>query len=201
MIIFIIVINFFIKMDITTYINSYFDLSEQNLEVFKRFFKKQTFNKNEFIANEGDHKVSFSFIESGFVRVYKQTETKEITQWISAEQEIVTDLSALMFNTRCVWNLQAITPVTLYSISFRDYHNLKHHILDWESVEKQLLAKCFLVLEHRVFSFLSMSSEERYAHFVKHKRSYFNRVPHYYIASMLGMTPETLSRLRKKECS
>lgn len=188
-------------MAINTYISSYFDLSEKDLETFSHFFKKETYNKNDLIATVGQHKIAFSFIVSGFVRVFKQTEDKEVTQWVSAEKEIVTDLSALMFNTPCKWNIQAISEVTLYTISYTEYHNLKHVITEWEAFEKQLLAKCFLILEQRVFSFLSMTAEERYIYFIQHRMHLFNHVPHHYIASMLGMTPETLSRIRKKRLS
>jgi hypothetical protein len=68
-------------------------------------------------------------------------------------------------------------------------------------LEKQFIAKCFLVLEDRVFSFLSLSSEERYNLLFESKKELFNQVPLNYIASMLGMTPETLSRIRKRQVS
>ena len=71
----------------------------------------------------------------------------------------------------------------------------------WPMLEKQFIAKCFLVLEDRVFSFLSLSSEERYTLLFESRKELFNQVPLNYIASMLGMTPETLSRIRKKQVS
>jgi CRP-like cAMP-binding protein len=54
------------------------------------------------------------------------------------------------------------------------------------------------MLEDRIFSHLSMSAEDRYQFFFQHNKELFNQVPLQYIASMLGMTPETFSRIRKK---
>lgn len=188
-------------MSLDTFIKTYFSLPDEHLSKLKESFKKEILSKDDFFSIEGKQKISFSYIETGYLRIYKPTIKKEVTQWISSNGELVTDLSALIFGTSCVWNIQAITPVTLYSLSYSDYHKLKEHIPNWEFIEKQFLAKCFLVLEQRVFSFLSMTAEERYYDFIKNKIHLFNEVPHHYIASLLGMTPETLSRIRKKNFS
>lgn len=69
----------------------------------------------------------------------------------------------------------------------------------WHELEKLFIAKCFTILENRIFSHLSMTAEERYNNFSEHNKELFNQVPLQYIASMLGMTPETFSRIRKKQ--
>ncbi|WP_229239031.1 hypothetical protein [Emticicia sp. C21] len=63
------------------------------------------------------------------------------------------------------------------------------------------IAKCFTMLEDRIFSHLSMTAEERYNFFFQNNKELFNQVPLQYIASMLGMTPETFSRIRRKAIS
>jgi CRP-like cAMP-binding protein len=66
-------------------------------------------------------------------------------------------------------------------------------------LEKLFIAKCFAILEDRIFSHLSMTAEERYHFFFGNNKVLFNQVPLQYIASMLGMTPETFSRIRKRQ--
>ena len=68
----------------------------------------------------------------------------------------------------------------------------------WNELEKKFLVNCFTTLEDRIFSHLSMTAEERYHFFFSQNKELFNLVPLQYIASMLGMTPETFSRIRKK---
>lgn len=60
------------------------------------------------------------------------------------------------------------------------------------------MAKCFTMMEDRIFAHLSMTAEERYQLFFEQNKELFQQVPLQYIASMLGMTPETFSRVRKK---
>jgi CRP/FNR family transcriptional regulator, anaerobic regulatory protein len=82
-----------------------------------------------------------------------------------------------------------------------DYKSLPNIIEHWTILEKLFIGKCFTMLEDRVFSFLSMSAEERYLMLLSNHKELIKEVPQQYLASMLGMTPETFSRLRKKTIS
>jgi CRP-like cAMP-binding protein len=86
----------------------------------------------------------------------------------------------------------------LYVIDRTQYRNIKEVIPGWVELEKLFLAKCFTVLEDRIVTHLAMTAEERYQQLLQFNSQLFNEVPLQYLASMLGMTPETLSRLRKK---
>jgi CRP-like cAMP-binding protein len=71
----------------------------------------------------------------------------------------------------------------------------------WNDFEKLFVSKCFVMLENRVFDFISLTAEERYKKLFDTNRELFNQVPLQYLASMLGMTPETFSRIRRKMIS
>ena len=139
-----------------------------------------------------------SFIASGYIRIYALADDKEITQWISSPGYLITELSSFLFNTPSRFNIQAITDCELYSISKEDYLKIGNTVPNWPELERMFIGKCFITLENRVFSFLSMNAEERYQFFYNMDKELFNQVPLNYIASMLGMTPETFSRIRKK---
>jgi hypothetical protein len=83
-------------------------------------------------------------------------------------------------------------------IDSKDYQRIGQVVPGWSELEKLFIAKCFTVLEDRVVQHLSLSAEERYVRLFNFNKELFNQVPLQYLASMLGMTPETLSRLRKK---
>ena len=110
-----------------------------------------------------------------------------------------TDLTSFVFNTPSLINIQALSDTVIYSISKNDYANLGSTLPQWHKLEKMFLLNCFITLEQRVLSHLAMTAEERYVSFFEKNKELFNQVPLQYIASMLGMTPETLSRLRKKK--
>ena len=68
----------------------------------------------------------------------------------------------------------------------------------WNDIDRRFLAKCFAMMEDRIFGFISLTAEERYQKFFRENRELLRDVPLQYLASMLGMTPETFSRGRKK---
>ncbi|TWF39938.1 hypothetical protein FHW36_105379 [Chitinophaga polysaccharea] len=132
------------------------------------------------------------------MRIYTSTADKEVTQWISSPGYFITDLAGIIFNKPSRWNIVALADCECYTIHRDDYNNIGNIIPQWHYLEKLFIAKCFNSLEDRVFTLLSMSAEDRYKQLLQSNRELFNQVPLQYLASMLGMTPETLSRLRKK---
>lgn len=126
-----------------------------------------------------------------------ETEDKEVTQWISTKGYFVTDLSGFIFNQPARWTIQALTDVEIYTIRKSEYEKIKTIIPRWPELERLFIVRCFTTLEDRIFSHLSMTAEERYHFFFENNKELFNQVPLQYIASMLGMRPETFSRIRK----
>jgi len=184
--------------ELETYIKSYFAINNKHLEKLSSLFTIDTISKGDFHTKTGSYKSNLSFVKSGFFRIYSYHGGKEITQWISAKGEFVTDLSCILFENPARWNIQALTDCEVYSISTQQYHKIGEIVPEWNKLEKLFLSKCFLTLEDRVFSFLSLSAEERYQELFSQRRELFNQIPLNYLASMLGMTPETFSRIRRK---
>lgn len=180
------------------YIASYFGVQENELLAIRGLFKEHGLKKGGYYLKTGKPCDKLSFIKSGFLRIYVQVEDKEVTQWISGSGYFITDLSGLVFNTPARWTIQALSDCKLYTISRADYSAIGTVVPRWHELEKLFIARCFSMLEDRIFGHLSMSAEERYAAFFEKNKELFNQVPLQYLASMLGMTPETFSRIRKK---
>ncbi|MEZ4804657.1 MAG: Crp/Fnr family transcriptional regulator [Bacteroidia bacterium] len=187
--------------DLELYIQSYFGIEKQDLKTIASLFKTESLKKGDFYLKTGAYCDKLSFIKSGMLRIFIQTEDKEITQWISSAGYFVTDLSSLSFHQPARWNIQALDQTELYTISANNYYTIGQLVPKWHELEKLFIAKCFATLEDRIMIHLSMTAEERYHNFLKTNPELFQQVPLQYIASMLGMTPETFSRIRKKEIS
>ena len=185
--------------ELENYIKSYFGVVKTNdLEKIVSLFKMSIIKKGDFLLKSGKKCTKLSFVQSGFLRMFVSIEDKEITQWISTKGYFSTDLSSFIFETESRWTIQALVDSEVYSISKEDYKKIRDLVPEWNELEKLFLVRCFTILEDRIFSHLSMSAQERYNFFFENNKELFNQVPLQYIASMLGMTPETFSRIRKK---
>lgn len=184
--------------ELEKYIQTYFGVSEKDLTAISAFFKPMRLSKGDFFLKTGNRSDKLGFVQSGIVREFVWLDNKEVTKWISTEGYFVVDLASFVFNQAARWNIQALTDCELYVIDASDYRKIDELVPTWATLEKLFIAKCFTVLEDRVVQHLSMSAEERYEQLFHFNKALFNQVPLQYLASMLGMTPETFSRIRKK---
>lgn len=184
--------------ELENYIQTYFGVSNDELLKISSFFKPVSLAKGDFFLRSGRYSERLGFVQSGILREFVLVENKEVTKWISTNGYFAVDLASFMFRQPARWSIQALTDCELFVIDLDDYKRIGQQVPLWPELEKRFIAKCFSVLEDRVVQHLSMSAEERYAQLFQFNKELFNQVPLQYLASMLGMAPETLSRLRKK---
>lgn len=187
--------------ELQEYITSYFGITNQNMDEITSLFKASELKKGDYFIKAGQYCEKLSFVSSGYIRVFATANDKEITQWISTKGHFITDLYSFNFKKRARWNIQALSDCTLYTIDKENYALLNTMVPNWQAMEKQFIASCFVTLEDRVFNHLSLSTEERYDNLFESNKELFNQVPLQYIASMLGMSPETFIRIRNKKIS
>lgn len=184
--------------ELENYIQSHFGVQDEELAKISSYFELIQLKKGDFFLKTGRHSNRLGFVQSGIIREFVDIDDKEITKWISTKGYFVVDLSSFIFQQRARWNIQAITECEIHVIDKKNYLKIGEAIPQWTELEKLFIAKCFTVLEDRVVQHLSMSAEERYHQLFKFNKELFHHVPLQYLASMLGMTPETLSRIRSK---
>ena len=180
------------------HIQPYFSITKEEFTGIEHLFKTEKILKGDFFIKREQYCEKMSFIQQGYIRVFADSKNKEITQWIASEGYFITDLYSFIFDQRARWNIQALTDCSLFTISKENYKKLSEILPNWHNLEKKFIASCFATLEDRVFDHLSLNTEERYLKFFHQNKGLFNEIPLQFLASMLGMTPETLSRIRKK---
>lgn len=189
--------------EIEKYLNDYFGIGGKDLSVVGDLFQRSRLKKNDYFLREDQYAQQMGFLTAGYMRIHAPNAdgSKEITQWISMEGSFVTELSSFLFGTPSRFNIQALSDCELLTISKENYQLIGNYVKDWAKFEKLFIAKCFIILENRVFGQLSMTAEQKVRHLLDINPEIFIQVPLQYIASMLGMTPETLSRVRRKMIS
>lgn len=175
-----------------------FGFTANDFNKIQNFFKLIQIEKGEFFLKQGQYPKQLAFVEKGILREFLYINDKEVTKWFSTKGYFAVDLSGFLHNKKSKVNYQALCDTSLLVISKRDYDRIGESIPEWDRLEKLFLIKCFSVLEDRVISHLSMNAEERYKQMFDFQPGLFNQVPLYQLASMLGMSAETLSRIRNK---
>lgn len=186
--------------EIELYIESYLGIGGKDLSPVADLFRQVNLKKGEYLLKIGQYTTELCFVKEGLLRqfAYNESGSKEITQWIATQDSFTTDLSSFVFRTPSRWNIQALTNCQLYTISKEKYDSISEIVPNWAELDRLFMAKCFTTLENRIFKQLSMSAEEKYQDLLTQNPELFREVPLQYLASMLGMTPETLSRVRRR---
>ncbi len=177
-------------------------LSEVNMDLgslktILEAFEPRELSQGEFLLKSGKICREMAFIDSGFLRMYDLVDGKEITLWIGSSGKFITSLSSFVFESENHWSIQALTKCRLYVITRDRHFKLCESEVKWLEFDNRLLAQSFALLEQRMFAHLHTTAKDRFQSLLAREPQLFNHVPLQYIASMLGITPESLSRLRR----
>lgn len=167
------------------------------LDCILSFFVPQELAKGQLFLESGKVCRQMAFIESGYLRMYDIVDGKEITFWIGSNGKFITSLSSFIFQTSNFWNIQAVSDCKIYVINREQHFQLCSTHPKWLEFDNMLLARSFSLLERTMFAQLHTTAQQRFESLLKEEPDLFLNIPLQYIASMLGITPESLSRLRK----
>lgn len=154
--------------------------------------------KGKHILRAGEICKNLYFIHKGVMRGYIVDNKKQITTWMSIENELVTSIYGFDLQLPSRENIQALEECTLTVASFEHLQYLYEHHPDMNIVGRKVLEKYYRDAEERAYICRLTNAMERYQHFLQMDQGLINRLPLKYIASYLGMTNETLSRIRSK---
>lgn len=154
--------------------------------------------KGGMLLKEGTICESLYFIKKGAIRGFIKAGNKDITTWISIENELVTSIAGLNTQSESLENIQAIENCELLVMSYADLHELYTRLPEFNIVGRKLLQQYYHDAESRAFISRLPATEQKYHHFINRYPHLINRIPIKYIASFLGVTLETLSRVRKR---
>ena len=183
---------------LTSFLKKELGLPEKLIPKVVGFYKEEQLSKDEFLVKKGQYNRKLVLIKNGYFRFFSYSDKKVITHWIFGQDQLVTDVASFFLQQPAKWNIQALTDTAVFTLTYPNYQRLRTEVPEWDNYEKLFLVKLMSALENRVYALLSMSAEERYHYLHQSDSNMFNELPLQYLASMLGMTPETLSRIRRK---
>ena len=183
--------------ELQTCIAEHIQIHPDDMALILSRFQPKTLKKGDFLLKSRSICREMAFVRSGYLRTYDLVDGKEITIWIASTGSFITSLTSFIYEKINYWNIQAITDCELMVINRKDHFDLLQKNNKWLEFDNFLLTQAFTILERNMFAQLHTTSRERYEALFQENPEIFNHVPLQYIASMLGITPETMSRLRK----
>lgn len=153
---------------------------------------------DDYFVRRGQVCHHLGFLQSGMIRHYYTTAREEVTRWMSLEGEFVTALSSFIQGTPCNHHLQAVSKSTLWVIPRASWQQLYAHHEVLRHLWVRIMELNVIGFEDRVFQQLSGDAEQRYLYFMQNFPKFLEKVPQKYIASMIGIKAESLSRVRAK---
>ena len=154
--------------------------------------------KDEFLLQTGDVSNHIYFVGEGAIRSFCQANDKEVTRWFSFEGHFATSYFSFVYRQPSEDSLSLVTDSKLLSLSYHDLQTLSHKDPVWVDLNRRLLEYYYTNLLKRVMSFQTQSAAERYDNLLQERPDIEDIVSLGHLASYLGMTQATLSRLRAK---
>ena len=181
------------------HINRKVILTDGEFNTCTKFFNHKTIRKHQFLLNEGDVCKHIVFVNSGCLREYKidNKGAEHIIQFAIADWW-VSDLNSFLSGLPATYNIDALQDSDVLLLEKSSREELLSACPKMERFFRMLLESNYVATHQRVAESLSESAEERYLTFIKTYPKLIEQVPQNQIASYLGITPQSLSRIRKK---
>lgn len=163
------------------------------------YYALRKIKKGEVLLREGEICPSTFFVEKGLLRMYSIDENgKEHIIQFAPEKWLISDRSSLYFNEKSKYFIDAVEDSEILLLDNDFFSNLKMSFPGTMVSNDLMLHKHIRALQSRINSLLSDTAQTRYLNFIKMYPNIMQRVPQWMVASYLGITPESLSRVRKE---
>ncbi len=173
-------------------------LLDTELDLIDKYFEKKSLKKKEFLLQDNKVCNFIAFIANGSIRHFHIKDGVEKTCDISFDNTWVTDYQSFTYETAGKMNLQTLEATTVFIISKQNLCRLYKECSKYETFGRLMAEQVAQRATEIAMSLSSEKPEERFQNLIKKQPDLFQRVPQKYIANFLGISPESLSRIRKR---
>ena len=163
---------------------------------FQKLMSKQSFKSKAILHKEGDICNHLYLIEKGIARAFYYKDGKDITAHFAAEKRTITAIDSFIQRKKSRYNIEVLEDSEITAISHQDLQNLLEKKPEYEKYTRIFLEQIYIDLAERVEDLLFHNAKERYDKLVEKTPDLLQRVHLKHIASFIGITQETLSRIR-----
>ncbi|MEE9362416.1 MAG: Crp/Fnr family transcriptional regulator [Cellulophaga sp.] len=184
--------------EIRNFIENISPMSDSDWQFFSSKLRKVKLEKHSPLLKVGEIENHLSFISKGIVRFYIPKEEQDITLGFLFDNAFVTAYDSLLTQSPSEYQIETLTETVLWQITQEDLQKVYENTSSGNSIGRKMAEKMFLIKSKRELSLLSKSAEERYLDLFADRPKLLQQIPLKYIASYIGVTPQALSRIRKR---
>lgn len=185
-------------MDFIELIKIYVALNDAEAAALREFAELRSYAKNELIFTEGSISNEIYFVTKGCVRLFYNVDGSDKTAFFYTQGKFICAGESYTFNLPAIENYQALEDTELIVLSKVAIEELLAISSRFEVIARIATENELITCQKMIASFITKSAEERYVDLLNNQGELFQRVPQQYIASFLGVSPETLSRIKAR---
>ena len=171
-------------------------LSPEVMKVFVAAFQYWNVGKDHFLVREQEVCDYIFFIRKGIARIYYYKDKREITEWIAMDEQFFLSIISFFGRTPSKLIIHTLEPAEVMGIHYNDLTRLAAQYHEVETLFRKMMTGSLILSQFRMDSIQFESAHQRYEKLLQNSPRIIQRVPLSYIASFLGVTLETLSRIR-----
>lgn len=184
-------------INLKKFITKYVSLSEVDLEDIASKFIQKTIKKNDYLLKQGNTCKDLAFVQKGCLRLYYIKDDIEVSVWFAFPQSSAIEIYSFISENPSNYFLQAIEDSEVLYLPKTDLNKLYHSQPKMQEMMRKFWEDVILNLVNRFTALQTDSAEKRYLDLLD-KPDYFATIPQKYLASFIGVTPTSLSRIRKQ---
>jgi CRP-like cAMP-binding protein len=173
-------------------------VSDEAVLTISEMFEEREYAKNDFLLKAGKGSGYF-FLVDGFMRAFTfDSEGNEVTTYFYTKNRVVFEAASFFMHQPSTESIQAVTPCKGYYTTFEKVNTLFHTVPEFREFGRLMLVREFVAYKQQTLAMINKSAEERYADLMDTNKEIFQYAQLKHIASFLGMTDTSLSRIRKE---
>ncbi|MFH5831941.1 Crp/Fnr family transcriptional regulator [Halalkalibaculum sp. DA3122] len=178
-------------------IQEHVTLSDEEWKRCKNNFRPKRMLKRQFLLQEGDICRELTFVEKGALYSYSvDSKGNQHVLRFAFDGWWIADLQSFFTGDPSTLNIEILEDSELLVLDRKNHEKLLEEMPAYERYHRIIIQNAYIALQQRVENALGLTAEEKYARLIRHNPEFMNRVPLNLVASYLGMSPETLSRVR-----
>ncbi len=186
------------KENIRNFFNNLVPLPVEEWQAMENYFSAVSFQKKDILLEEGEICDFIGFIESGVLRFYQLSDGNEKVTAFWFPGDFLSNYRSFIANKPSAHLIQALSSGTYWRINKKDLYNLYNCYPIIDRLGRKMAEQLYLMVTHRLDNLLLETPEQRYLNLQMKKSRLLQEIPQYMLASYLGVSAETLSRIRKR---